>query len=75
GDKTIGVAVVDHPDNPPTLWHNHRGVRMLNPCNVAPAEVTLKAAEPLVLRYRVLTFDGEIPAVQVKRLAEEFRRK
>ena len=37
--------------------------------------VTLKPAEPLVLRYRVLTFDGELPAADIKRLAEEFRGK
>ncbi|MEO6435521.1 MAG: DUF6807 family protein [Tepidisphaeraceae bacterium] len=71
--KTVGVAVVDHPKNPPSLWHNHRAIGMINPCIVAPSEVTLKADQPLVLRYRVLAFDGELPRELVTRLAKEFR--
>jgi hypothetical protein len=74
GGVTIGVAVVDHPKNPPALWHNHRGIGMLNPCIVAPGEVVLKKNEPLVLRYRVMAFDGELPREQIQRLAEDFRK-
>ena len=70
--KVAGVAVINHPDNPPTLWHNHRDVRMLNPCIVAPAEVKLKAKEPLVLRYRVVAHDGETPGAELDRLAKEW---
>lgn len=73
--KVAGVAVINHPDNPPTLWHNHRDVRMLNPCIVAPAEVKLKANDRLVLRYRVVAHDGETPARELDRLAAEWRRK
>jgi len=30
-DGTVfGAAVINHPKNPPTLWHNHRDVRMIN---------------------------------------------
>ena len=47
--RIAGVAVVDHPKNPPALWHNHRDVRMLNPSIVAPGELKLKSMEPLVL--------------------------
>ena len=71
--KAAGVAVINHPDNPPTLWHNHRDVRMLNPCIVAPAEVRLKADEPLVLRYRVVVHDGPTPVEQLNRLAANWR--
>jgi hypothetical protein len=35
---------------------------MLNPCIVAPGPVVLKAAQPLRLRYRVVAFDGDLPA-------------
>src|SRR5690349_2411270 len=52
----IGVAVINHRTNPPTLWHNQRDARMLNPCIVAPDDVTLKKGVPLALRYRVVTF-------------------
>lgn len=70
--KTAGVAVIDHPKNPPSLWHNHRDIRMLNPCIVAPAEVKLKADVPLVLRYRVVAHDGETPGAEMDRLAAEW---
>ena len=73
--KVAGVAVDNHPDNPPTLWHNHRDVRMLNPCVVAPAEVKLKPKEPFVLRYRVVVHDGETPAKELDRLAAEWQSR
>ncbi len=69
-----GVAVLDHPDNPPTLWHNHRDVRMLNPCIVAPAAVRIAAGKPLVLRYRVVAFDGKVPREELNRLAAQWSR-
>ena len=59
--KTIGGAVFNHPENPATLWHNHRDIRMINPCIVAPREIELKKNVPLVLRYRVIAFDGLVP--------------
>ena len=73
--KVAGVAVIDHPKNPPSLWHNHRDIRMLNPCIVAPAEMKLKANEPLVLRYRVVAHDGETPGKELDRLAAEWGKR
>ena len=70
--KVAGVAVIDHPKNPPSLWYNHRGARMLNPCIVAPAEVKLKAGEPLVLRYRVVAHDGPTPRELLDKLAKKW---
>lgn len=73
--RTIGVAVVDHPKNPPTLWHNHRANGMLNPCIVAPAQVMTKSDDPpLVLRYRVIAMDGDFRREIVSRLADDFRK-
>jgi hypothetical protein len=57
----VGAAVVDHPKNPKALWHNGMSMRMLNPCIVAPTELTIKAGEPLVFRYQVVTWDGPLP--------------
>ncbi|HUF61246.1 MAG TPA: DUF6807 family protein [Verrucomicrobiales bacterium] len=71
--SVIGAAVINHPGNPPTLWHNHRDVRMINPCIVAPAEVRLKGGEDLKLRYRVATFDGAVRPGLLNRLAAEWR--
>jgi hypothetical protein len=64
GGKAAAVVVIDHPENPPSLWHNQRDVRMLNPCVVAPGPVTIKADEPLVLRYRVIALDGTVGAAR-----------
>ena len=72
GGMQIGAAVLNHPLNPPTLWHNHPDIRMINPCIVAPAEVKLNAGQPLVLRYRVVTFDGQLPGATLDELAAEW---
>src|SRR6185436_12803026 len=37
----LGGAVIDHPQNPPSLWHNPASIRMLNPCIVAPKDVVI----------------------------------
>ena len=73
--KEAGVTVIDHPKNPPSLWHNNRGLRMLNPCVTAPDEVTLKANERLVLRYRVVVHDGAVASKQVDVLSQEWRKE
>lgn len=69
GGAAVGVAVVDDPKNPPSLWHNHRDVRMLNPAITAPGAVVLKAGVETVLHYRVVVFDGEVPATLLNRIA------
>jgi hypothetical protein len=70
----LSGAVIDHPKNPPSLWHNAFSIGMVNPCIVAPKEVLLRAGEPLVLRYRVVAQDGALSRDLVNRLAEEWRR-
>jgi hypothetical protein len=71
---TVALAVVDHPRNPPSLWHNALSIRMLNPVIVAPGEVTLKAGKALTLRYRVVVQDGPLDRALVERLAGEWAR-
>jgi len=70
--KTVGVAVLDHPDNPPTTWHNLAPIAMVNPCIVAPGPVTLKKGEPLRLRYRLVVHDGPTPGILLKQLSKEW---
>ena len=72
GDTVAGVAVIDHSKNPASLWHNHRDVRVLNPCIVAPAAVVVKANQPLVLRYRIVAHDGPVPREFLNRLATDW---
>lgn len=71
-NTTVTVAVIDHPQNPKSLWHNHRDIRMLNPSIVAPAAVKLTAGKPLVLRYRVVAYDGQTQSNQLDRWAKDF---
>ncbi len=73
--KTVGMAIIDHPTNPPAKWHNNRGVWMLNPCITAPGPLVLKKGQPLALRYRLVAHDGPTPSELLKSLAAEWRKK
>ncbi len=70
--KVAGAAVIDHPKNPPTLWHVVKGIGMLNPSVTAPAALTLRAKEPLVLRYRVVATDGPLSLDAMSALVKEW---
>ncbi len=71
--KTVGVAILDHPGNPPSTWHNLAPIAMLNPCIVAPGPVTLKAGQPLRLRYRLVVHDGPVPTELLAELTKQWR--
>ena len=71
--KVVGAAVIDHPSNPPSTWHNSRTLWMVNPVIAALAPYTIKAGSPLTLRYRVVVHDGPTPTTVVDKLAAEFR--
>jgi len=73
GNKTVGAAVIDHPTNPPTLWHNSRSLWMLNPVITAFGPVTMTPEAPLKLRYRVVVHDGATPTAVLNKLAAEWR--
>jgi hypothetical protein len=73
--KKIGIAVLDHPGNPPTVWHNLAPISMLNPCIVAKGPVALKAGKPLLLRYRVVVHDGATPVDILGALSKEWRKQ
>lgn len=74
GGKTIGAAVLDHPGNPPSVWHNLEPIAMVNPCIVAPGPVTLTAGKALRLRYRLVVHDGPVPGELLRTLTQEWRR-
>jgi len=73
--KTVGVAVIDHPGNPPALWHNLEPIAMVNPCLVAPGPVAIKRAEPLTLRYLLVVHDGAPNIKTLNTTASVFRGK
>jgi hypothetical protein len=73
GGKTAGVAVISHPSNPPTKWHNLVGIGMINPCHLMDGDLTLTPGRPLILRYALLAHDGPAPANALGALATAYR--
>ena len=71
--KTVAAAVIDHPSNPHSTWHEPRLVAFLNPCIVATQPVNIPAGQTLTLRYRAVVHDGEFPSGFLNRLASEWR--
>jgi hypothetical protein len=71
--KTVGIAVLDHPSNPKTTWHNLAPIAMVNPCIVAPGAVKVKQGEALRLRYRLVIHDGPAPIELLKELSDKWR--
>jgi len=71
---SAGLALLDHPKNPPTLWHNHKDIRMINPAITAPSSLTIKANQPLILRYRVVAHDGPPDPKTLNQLSEDWSR-
>jgi hypothetical protein len=71
--KVVGAAVIDHPSNPPSTWHNSRTLWMVNPVIASLGPMTIRAGSPLTLRYRVVVHDGPTPVTVVEKFAAEFR--
>ena len=69
--SSVSSALIDHPSNPPSLWHGARGVSFLNPCITAKGPVTFGPKQPLILRYRALTIDGRFPGGMLDRIARQ----
>ena len=71
--KTVGVAVLDHPTNPYSTWHNSRTLWMLNPNIAATGPFTIRPDAPLTLRYRVVVHDGPTPTALVQKFSDEWK--
>jgi hypothetical protein len=71
--KTVGVAILDHPANPPATWHNLAPIAMVNPCIIAPGAVQVNKGQTLQLRYRLVAHDGPTPVKLLKSLTDEWR--
>jgi hypothetical protein len=68
----VGAAVIDHPDNPESTWHNVSHIGLLNPAIVGAGEIQLPEDKPFTLQYRAVTFDGPVPTSLLNRLATEW---
>jgi len=73
--KAVSSVVVDHPSNPPSLWHGARSVSFLNPCISASGPVEIPAGRPLTLRYLAIASDGETSAGWLNGVADEWRAR
>jgi hypothetical protein len=73
--KVLGAAVLDHPSNPATRWHNSRGLWMLSPTITTFDAVTIHPDAPLTLRYRVVVHDGPPPTELLQKLSQEWRAR
>lgn len=72
--KTIGLAVIDAPNNPPSTWHNLAPIAMINPCIVAPGPVTIKKDQMLTLAYGLIVHDGPTPVELLNELSKQRRQ-
>ncbi len=74
--QPAGIAVCDHPANPrtPTPWYMIRSADMsfFTPALLCYGQLTLRAGENLVLRYRVLIHSSRWDADRLRREAERF---
>jgi hypothetical protein len=75
GGKTVGLAVLDHPRNPPSGWHNLARLGMINPCVTARGPIKLDKDEPFVLRYRLVVHDGPAPVELLKTVSAQWREQ
>ncbi len=71
--ETVGVAVIDHRENPPSMWHNLKPIAMVNPCIVAPGSFKIASGDTLKLQYRVVVHDGPPPTDVLGRMTESWR--
>ena len=82
GDKTVTIAILDHPGNPgyPTYWHARGyGLFAANPLGRSifdpkqPAfNFTLEKGQTATFRYRILLISGEASSADLNRDADAF---
>ena len=72
--KVVGSALIDHPSNPPSTWHEPRSVSFLNPCIAAPRPITIAPKQALTLRYRAVAYDGTFPDGMLDKMAGAWRK-
>lgn len=70
--KQSTVVVVGRSTHPPTSWHVVPGIGLINPSITGPGPVEITPAKPLVLRYRVMAFDGPPKPAVIAKLADSW---
>jgi hypothetical protein len=85
GGETLGIAILDHPQNPghPTHWHarayglfaaNIFGLRDFYADKTKDGSVTLKPGESLRFRYRVVIHPGDTQAAGIAKLYQDWTK-
>jgi hypothetical protein len=75
-DKTVGIAIFDHPQNPrhPTTWHvrdyglfaaNPFGLHDFEKADKGAGNMTIEAGKTVTFRYRVYMHEGDTTAAKV----------
>jgi hypothetical protein len=72
--KVVGFAVMDHPGNPYTTWHNSSHLWMLNPVITAGGPITIFGGHTMRLRYRVVVHDGDAPIPLLEKLSAQWQK-
>ncbi len=70
--KQSTVVVVGRKTHPPTSWHVVSGIGLINPSITGPGSVVVTPDKPLVLRYRVMAFDGAPRPEVIAKLADSW---
>lgn len=70
--KQSTVVVVGRHTHPPTTWHVVSGLGLINPSITGPGPLVLEPDKPLVLRYRVMAFDGPPKPAVIAKLADSW---
>jgi hypothetical protein len=81
--QTVGIAIMDHPENPrhPTYWHsrayglfaaNPFGVRDFTGDKTQDGSMTVEPGHPVRFRYRVVIHPGDQKAANVAALWKEY---
>jgi hypothetical protein len=82
GDRTVTIAILDHPENPgyPTYWHargyglfaaNPLGRNIFDPKQPA-FDFTIEKDQTATFRYRILVQSGAVSVQELNRQADEF---
>jgi hypothetical protein len=75
--QTVGIAILDHPDNPrhPTYWHSRAyglfatnifGVHDFENDKTRDGSLTIKPGQPLRFRFRVVVHPGDTTAAGIR---------
>ena len=70
GNKNGGVVIIDNPDNPgyPQSWILRKQRSMQNPAYPGRHAVSVSTTKPLVLKYSLLVYSGELGDEKIQKI-------